>query len=100
MVLIFNMVPAFPLDGGRVLRSILWGATGNVRQATRWASAVGQAFAWVLIGLGMLQFFQPQLGGRHLDRADRHVPRTPRPGAATSRCSSARRSRASRCAVS
>jgi CBS domain-containing protein len=54
---IFNLVPGFPLDGGRLLRSILWAASNNLRRATRWASWVGQGVAWLMIGLGISMAF-------------------------------------------
>jgi len=52
----FNLVPAFPLDGGRVLRSILWGIKKNLRWATHVASSLGAMFGLLLVVLGVANF--------------------------------------------
>ncbi len=49
---VFNLVPGFPLDGGRVFRSIIWKISGNLRTATRAATVAGQSIAYLLIFLG------------------------------------------------
>jgi Zn-dependent protease/predicted transcriptional regulator len=64
MLGIFNLVPGFPLDGGRVLRSIVWGVTGSVRRATEIASFVGQGVGFLLIFWGVGRIFSGDfLGG-------------------------------------
>src|ERR1041385_1105747 len=54
---IFNMVPGFPLDGGRVLRAIVWWITGSAGRATRVATAIGQLVAFAFIIIGLFRFF-------------------------------------------
>jgi Zn-dependent protease len=60
----FNMIPGFPLDGGRVLHAILWWAMDDAERSTRIAAFVGQVIAVLFIGFGILRFFQGAgLGG-------------------------------------
>lgn len=54
---IFNLLPAFPIDGGRVLRAILWSRRKNIISATKTASKVGSFFAYGLIAYGIIQTF-------------------------------------------
>lgn len=60
---LFNLVPGFPLDGGRVLRAALWAMTGDVLKATRWASGAGRVFAWFIMGVGVMSAFSGNLAG-------------------------------------
>lgn len=53
LVFVFNMVPAFPLDGGRIARAAIWALTGDRNKATRAAGRVGQGFAYLMIGVGV-----------------------------------------------
>jgi Zn-dependent protease/predicted transcriptional regulator len=63
---VFNLVPGFPLDGGRVLRALLWWSTGDHLKATRWAANGGRFFGWALIILGVLEIAGGNLGGAWL----------------------------------
>lgn len=55
-VLVFNLLPAFPMDGGRVARAIIWKRTGNRTQATRIAATMGRGFGYVFMGGGVALF--------------------------------------------
>ena len=59
----FNMLPGFPLDGGRIFRSTVWHFTGNLEKATRWASRGGRVVGYLLIGLGLFELFMGELVG-------------------------------------
>lgn len=56
-ILVFNLMPAFPLDGGRVLRAILWQRTGSIERATASAARVGRGFGYGMVALGFLGAF-------------------------------------------
>jgi len=53
LILFFNLIPAFPLDGGRIARAIAWRLTGDRNRATRAAGRLGQAFSYVFIAIGL-----------------------------------------------
>jgi len=56
LIFVFNLLPAFPLDGGRVLRSLLWRRSGSIGRSTETAANVGRAFGYLMIFLGALAF--------------------------------------------
>jgi len=63
LLAIFNMIPAFPTDGGRVLRSILWWIKGDIRWATRTASRISVIFAMFIIFIGFMNMIQGNVMG-------------------------------------
>jgi Zn-dependent protease len=60
---LFNLIPGFPLDGGRVFRAIVWGTSGNFRKATRIASGVGRVIAYLFILVGVYFIFSGNFAG-------------------------------------
>ncbi|HEX5988766.1 MAG TPA: site-2 protease family protein [Solirubrobacterales bacterium] len=63
LILVFNLLPAYPMDGGRVARAIAWWRSGNRNSATRFAANLGRAFGYLFIGLGIAWAFSGNLFG-------------------------------------
>jgi Zn-dependent protease len=63
LLLVFNLLPAFPMDGGRVVRAIAWRRTGNRNSATRFAGTLGRGFGYLFMAVGILLVF----AGRPID---------------------------------
>src|SRR3954451_2239031 len=61
LILGFNLIPAFPLDGGRIARALVWKVTGDRNRATRGAARLGQGFSYLFIAIGILAFFRGDL---------------------------------------
>jgi Zn-dependent protease len=87
IILVFNLIPGFPLDGGRIARAIAWKLTGDRNRATRFAGMLGRFFGWALVGfgifmviawnnivggiwLGFIGFFLAQAAGSAVAQAD------------------------------
>jgi Zn-dependent protease len=62
-LLVFNLIPAFPLDGGRVARAIAWKLTGDRNKATRFAARLGRAGGWLMVGGGVALFLAGDVVG-------------------------------------
>jgi Zn-dependent protease len=63
MLALFNLLPGFPLDGGRMFRAAVWGATKDFARATRWAGSSGKLIAYVMIGVGIFSAISGDRGG-------------------------------------
>jgi Zn-dependent protease/CBS domain-containing protein len=62
-VLVINLIPAFPLDGGRILRAIAWWRTGDRNKATRFAAGLGRGFGWLAVAIGVAWVITGNLWG-------------------------------------
>ncbi|WP_299402603.1 site-2 protease family protein [Acaryochloris sp. IP29b_bin.148] len=61
---LFNLIPGLPLDGGQILKALVWKVTGNRLQGVRWAARVGQALGWIAVTVGLaLAFLLGQISG-------------------------------------